>query len=95
MDTEEPSRSPDYSSSHSPTPDMDSDLGPEPGAVMMTDDENGHEESQDFDYDLIRFLGRNQGLQRSCLNFSHQGNIHEFVCRFVRSFLILLVIYLI
>ena len=33
-----------------------------------------NEESQDFDYDLIRFLGRNQGVQRSCLNFSHQGN---------------------
>ena len=65
------------------------------GDVENTDNENGHEESQDFDYDLIRFLGRNQGVQRSYLNFSHQGNIHEFVCRFVRSFLILLVIYLI
>ena len=45
--------------------------------ILITKMDN--EESQDFDYDLIRFLGRNQGVQRSYLNFSHQGNIHDFV----------------
>ena len=53
------------------------------GDVCNTDNQNGHEESQDFDYDLIRFLGKNQGVQRSYLNFNHQGNIHDFVCRCV------------